>query len=143
MKAHACLMILAWGFCNPNAIIISRHFKKGWPGRTINNFAYWFQFHIILQSFTLAFVLLALMIIVVHVMGYSNLRDLPFSAHPACGFAIVVLTFSNVGGNSTNRGFSLLLHGFSARQVVVRELLRNMFIRWLEFYPRCLQSRRP
>uniref|UniRef100_A0A094ZSD6 Uncharacterized protein n=1 Tax=Schistosoma haematobium TaxID=6185 RepID=A0A094ZSD6_SCHHA len=21
-------MILAWGFCNPNAIIISRHFKK-------------------------------------------------------------------------------------------------------------------
>ncbi|CAH8673126.1 unnamed protein product [Schistosoma rodhaini] len=95
VKAHACLMILAWGFCNPNAIIISRHFKKGWPGRTINNFAYWFQFHVILQSFTLMFVLLALMIIVVHVMGYSNLNDLPFSAHPACGFAIIVLTFSN------------------------------------------------
>ncbi|CAH8574046.1 unnamed protein product [Schistosoma turkestanicum] len=95
VKAHACLMILAWGFCNPNAIIISRHFKKGWPGRTINNLAYWFQFHVILQSFTLAFVLLALMIIVVHVMGYSNLNDLPFSAHPPCGFTIVILTFSN------------------------------------------------
>ncbi|CAH8643127.1 unnamed protein product [Heterobilharzia americana] len=95
VKAHACLMILAWGFCNPNAIIISRHFKKGWPGRTINNLAYWFQFHVILQSFTLSFVLLALMIMVVHVMGYSTLSELPLSAHPPCGFAVITLTFSN------------------------------------------------
>ncbi|KAK4475951.1 hypothetical protein MN116_001190 [Schistosoma mekongi] len=95
VKAHACLMILAWGFCNPNAIIISRHFKKGWPGRTINDLAYWFQFHVVLQSFTLGFVLLALMIIVVHVMGYSTLNELPFSAHPPCGFTIIVLTFLN------------------------------------------------
>lgn len=95
VKTHACLMLFAWGFCSPNGILISRHFKKGWPGRTIGSFAYWFQFHIIFQSFLLALVLISFMTIIVHVMGYSTLSSLPYSAHPVLGFAVSLLAFSN------------------------------------------------
>ncbi|CAL8098281.1 unnamed protein product [Calicophoron daubneyi] len=95
VKTHACLMLFAWGFCSTNGFIVSRHFKLGWPGQTMRNWTYWFNFHLLFQSFLLAFVVLSLFVIVAFVTGYSKITAAPFYVHPALGFTIVSLTFLN------------------------------------------------
>ncbi|TGZ68920.1 hypothetical protein CRM22_004023 [Opisthorchis felineus] len=92
IRVHACLMLLAWGFCCPNGLLVTRHFKTEWPGRSFRKLKYWFTIHLLLQCFLLAFVIVAFMSVVVQLTGYSKLTKLPFSAHPALGFLAFFLT---------------------------------------------------
>ncbi|TPP59913.1 Cytochrome b561/ferric reductase transmembrane domain-containing protein [Fasciola gigantica] len=92
IKVHACLMIFAWGFCNPNAMISVRHMKLGWPGRTICNLSYWFVIHLVLQVSLVTLVILSFMVIIVYVAGYSKYTKMPYAAHPPLGFVVFFLT---------------------------------------------------
>ncbi|KAA0198059.1 Cytochrome b561/ferric reductase transmembrane domain-containing protein [Fasciolopsis buskii] len=96
VKVHACLMLFAWGFCNPNAMISVRQMKMGWPGRTICNLSYWFLIHLLLQVTLVVFVFLGFMIIIVYVAGYSKFTELPYAAHPPLGFIVFFLTVTEV-----------------------------------------------
>lgn len=96
VKVHACLMLFAWGFCNPNAMISVRQMKLGWPGRTICNLSYWFIIHLLLQVALVVFVFLGFMIIIVYVAGYSKYTELPYAAHPPLGFIVFFLTVTEV-----------------------------------------------
>ncbi|KAF8571093.1 hypothetical protein P879_01271 [Paragonimus westermani] len=96
VRAHACLMLFAWGFCCPNGLLAARHFKTAWPGGTIRKWKYWFTIHMSFQSVLFALVVLAFMIMVVNLTGYSTLSTLPYSAHPLLGFITFFLAFSNL-----------------------------------------------
>ncbi|KAF7259479.1 hypothetical protein EG68_03278 [Paragonimus skrjabini miyazakii] len=71
-------MLFAWGFCCPNGLLAARHFKTAWPGVLF------------------ALVVLAFMIMLVNLTGYSTLSTLPYSAHPLLGFIAFFLAFSNL-----------------------------------------------
>ncbi|CAH8511524.1 unnamed protein product [Dicrocoelium dendriticum] len=95
VKAHACLMLMAWGFCCPNGMLAVRHFKLAWPGRTFRHWKYWFNLHLGFQASLVALVVIGLMTMVVHLADYSKLKTFPFAAHPLLGFVTFTLTVSN------------------------------------------------
>ncbi|KAA3680864.1 uncharacterized protein DEA37_0003114 [Paragonimus westermani] len=121
-------MLFAWGFCCPNGLLAARHFKTAWPGGTIRKWKYWFTIHMSFQSVLFALVVLAFMIMLINLTGYSTLSKLPYSAHPLLGFITFFLAFSNLffawmlitstgGRRSLFRNFhlcvGLLAHAFS------------------------------
>lgn len=95
VKTHACLMLMAWGFCCPNGMLAARHFKLAWPGRTFRRWKYWFNLHLGFQTAVVALVLIGFMTMVVYLADYSKLRGFPFAAHPILGFVTFLLTVSN------------------------------------------------
>ncbi|GAA50823.1 hypothetical protein CLF_105104 [Clonorchis sinensis] len=116
-------MLLAWGFCCPNGLLVTRHFKTEWPGRSFRKLKYWFMIHLLLQCSLLAFVIVAFMSVVVHLTGYSKLTKLPFSAHPALGFLTFFLTILGDPRHAKERAVEVLID----KEAPERQELQNGF----------------
>ncbi|MGY0398536.1 MAG: cytochrome b561 domain-containing protein [Ostreibacterium sp.] len=91
---HARLMVLAWVFMIPTAIIITRYFKvtpkQKWPDQLDNKF--WWHSHLILQISAMLFALLGLLLILIHHGSGQNLHRM------LAWFVLVLMSIQGLSG---------------------------------------------
>uniref|UniRef100_H2YQI1 Cytochrome b561 domain-containing protein n=1 Tax=Ciona savignyi TaxID=51511 RepID=H2YQI1_CIOSA len=91
VKAHASLMIIAWLTCASIGVIIARHFKPLFHGRTCIKEKVWFQIHRSLMITAVLATMLAFILIFVSIEGYSANAG----AHPIIGIIVTCLAITN------------------------------------------------
>lgn len=72
VKAHACLMVLAWICFAGVGVIVARHFKPLWHDSTINSQKVWFQIHRLLMVSAVVFTIIGIILVFVARGGYSE-----------------------------------------------------------------------
>lgn len=72
VKAHACLMVLAWVCFAGIGVIVARHFKPLWHESTINSQKVWFQIHRLLMVSAVVFTVIGIILIFVAREGFSE-----------------------------------------------------------------------
>ncbi|XP_041360085.1 putative ferric-chelate reductase 1 [Gigantopelta aegis] len=95
VKAHACLMIMAWIFCASIGLLLTKYYKPMWPNKRFYDTRYWFLGHFNLMAFCFLLVVIAFILIFIEAGGYSNAPDLPQKAHPILGIIIFVCILIN------------------------------------------------
>ncbi|XP_074640618.1 ferric-chelate reductase 1-like [Tubulanus polymorphus] len=95
VKAHGCMMIVAWILFVSFAMLMAHYYKPMWPNESLYKERVWFQVHRACMIVAVILIILAFILILIHARGYSNLRGLPYAAHPILGFIIVALVIIN------------------------------------------------
>ncbi|KAK3790532.1 hypothetical protein RRG08_060579 [Elysia crispata] len=96
VKAHACLMIIAWMLCGSIGIAIARFFKKQWPNNTIFGLKVWFQIHRICMVLVCLMGSVAILLIFLEIEGYSDIPGETYKkAHPVLGLITTGLMIMN------------------------------------------------
>jgi len=95
VKAHGCLMLVAWMMCGSLAIIMARYYKPMWPNDRFCGQRVWFAIHRGCNLVAMLCTIIAFIIIFIHVGGYSQLPELPASAHPPLGITVTILVILN------------------------------------------------
>jgi len=72
VKAHACLMVLAWICFAGIGVIVARHFKPLWHESTINSQKVWFQIHRLLMVAAVVFTVIGIILIFIAREGFSE-----------------------------------------------------------------------
>lgn len=90
VKAHACLMLLAWIFFAPIGLIWMKYYTTMWPNSRIMGKRYWFVAHFNCTFWVILLVLISVIIIFVEVQGWSRFPDLPQKAHPILGIIVFI-----------------------------------------------------
>lgn len=92
IKAHACLMLLAFMFFAPIGILWMKYYTTMWPNSRLFGERYWFVVHYNCAFWVVLLVIIAFILIFFEVGGYSKLPELPLKAHPILGIIIFVCT---------------------------------------------------
>lgn len=99
VKAHGCLMILAWVLFTGVGIVAARYYKNVWADKTFLKLKIWFQVHRACMVSALVFDVVAFIIIFIEVQGYSSIPDVPgkgyLRSHPILGIIITILCIAN------------------------------------------------
>jgi hypothetical protein len=95
VKAHGCLMLIAWMMCASTAILLAKYYKRMWPNRKWCGVDVWFAVHRGLMLTCLLCTIIAFILIFVHVGGYSKMPDYPEKAHPPLGICTMILCLLN------------------------------------------------
>jgi len=72
VKAHACLMVIAWICFAGIGVIVARHFKPLWHNSTINSQKVWFRIHRLLMVSAVVFTIIGIILIFVAREGFSE-----------------------------------------------------------------------
>ncbi|KAL5016941.1 hypothetical protein ScPMuIL_006530 [Solemya velum] len=88
VKAHACLMILAWIFFATIGLLMAKYYKPMWPNSRFVNERYWFVAHFNCMAWLCLLVVIAFILIFIEAGGYSQAPELPQKAHPILGIII-------------------------------------------------------
>lgn len=91
VKAHACLMVIAWLCLASIGVVVARHFKPLWHGKTINEQKVWFQIHRLLMVTAVTFTVIGIILIFVAREGYSETAG----SHAVTGLVTLGLAFLN------------------------------------------------
>jgi hypothetical protein len=95
VKAHGCLMLIAWMMCASTAILLAKYYKRMWPNSRLCGVPVWFAVHRGLMITCLLCTVIAFILIFVHVAGYSKMPDYPEKAHPPLGICTTILCVLN------------------------------------------------
>jgi len=95
VKAHGCLMIIAWMMSASLGIIMARYYKRMWPNDRLCANKVWFSVHRFCQLLAMFCTIVGVILIFVHMGGWHHLPDYPAKAHPPLGIAVLVLTILN------------------------------------------------
>ncbi|ESP03638.1 hypothetical protein LOTGIDRAFT_237623 [Lottia gigantea] len=95
VKAHACLMFLAWVFFASIALIMTKYFKTMWPNRRFYEQRYWFVTHFNFMAMCFLLTFIGFILIFVEAGGYSEFPELPAKAHPILGIIMFVCILIN------------------------------------------------
>lgn len=88
VKAHACLMLVAFIFFAPIGLLWMKYYTTMWPNRRFCGERYWFVAHYNCLFWVVLLVVIAVIVIFVEADGYSKMPDLPGKAHPILGIII-------------------------------------------------------
>ncbi|XP_050400921.1 ferric-chelate reductase 1 [Patella vulgata] len=95
VKAHACLMFLAWVFFGSIAVLMTKYFKNMWPNRRFYEQRYWFVAHFNFMAMCFLLTVIGFILIFIEADGYSEFPDLPQRAHPILGIIIFICVLIN------------------------------------------------
>lgn len=95
VKAHGCLMLIAWMMCASTAVLLSKYYKRMWPNDSLCGVEVWFAVHRALMIICLILTAIAFILIFLHVGGYSHMPDYPDKAHPPLGICVMILVILN------------------------------------------------
>ncbi|XP_076440456.1 putative ferric-chelate reductase 1 [Babylonia areolata] len=95
VKAHGCLMILAWVFFASLGLLMTKYYKTMWPNKRMFDQRYWFVTHFNCMAMVFLVTVIAIIIIFVEADGWSKAPDLPQRAHPILGIIIFVCIIIN------------------------------------------------
>jgi hypothetical protein len=95
VKAHGCLMIIAWMMSASLAIIMARYYKPMWPNDRMCGHRIWFAVHRGCMIVAMVCTIIGFILIFVHVGGYAQMPDLPPKAHPPLGITVTILVILN------------------------------------------------
>ncbi|XP_067939149.1 putative ferric-chelate reductase 1 [Watersipora subatra] len=97
IKAHACIMVLAWVFCASAGIILSRYYKPMWPNTKAWGQKVWFSYHRILMLAAMFLCVAGFIIIVVNAKDFPVPKGTGTSddAHPILGLIVVIGSLLN------------------------------------------------
>ncbi|XP_045158667.2 putative ferric-chelate reductase 1 homolog [Mercenaria mercenaria] len=90
VKAHACLMLLAWVFFAPIGLIWMKYYTTMWPNSRFLGEKYWFVAHANCTFWVVLLVLIGVILIFVEAGGWSKFPDLPQKAHPILGIIVFI-----------------------------------------------------
>lgn len=90
VKAHACLMLLAWIFFAPTGLLWMKYYTTMWPNSRMFGERYWFVAHFNCTFWVVLLVFVGFILVLVEGKGWSNIPDLPSKAHPILGIISVV-----------------------------------------------------
>lgn len=88
VKAHACLMLIAWIFFAPIGLLWVKYYTEMWPNRRFFGERYWFSVHYNCAFWVVLLVVISVILIFIEADGYSNIPELPGRAHPILGIII-------------------------------------------------------
>ncbi|KAK7099857.1 putative ferric-chelate reductase 1 [Littorina saxatilis] len=95
VKAHGCLMILAWIFFASIGLIMTKYYKTMWPNQRMFDQRYWFVAHFNCMAMAFLITVIGVILIFVEADGWSQAPDLPQKAHPILGIIIFVCIIIN------------------------------------------------
>jgi len=96
IKAHACIMVLAWVFCASIGLILARYYKPMWVEDKACGQKVWFSYHRALMLCAMFLTIIGLILILVDKKGAFVLeKDLPFKAHPIIGLIAIICSLIN------------------------------------------------
>lgn len=95
VKAHGCLMILAWVFFASLGLLMTKYYKTMWPNKRMFDQRYWFVTHFNCMATVFLVTVIGIILIFVEADGWSKAPDLPQRAHPILGIIIFVCIIIN------------------------------------------------
>ncbi|KAL3869161.1 hypothetical protein ACJMK2_041872 [Sinanodonta woodiana] len=87
VKAHGCIMLLAWVFFAPIGLIWMKYYTTMWPNSRLCGQRYWVS-HFSCTAMVVLLVIISIICIFVEVGGYSQFPELPQKAHPILGLIV-------------------------------------------------------
>ncbi|MCJ8729048.1 hypothetical protein PDJAM_G00011730 [Pangasius djambal] len=88
VKAHGCLMLIAWMTTGSMGMLIARFLKKAAPGRRFCGKDFWFVAHVLLMVLSVAATIIAFILI------FSYEREWSGGAHPVLGCLVMILSLA-------------------------------------------------
>ncbi|KAL4235511.1 DOMON domain-containing protein frrs1L [Mactra antiquata] len=99
VKAHGCLMIIAWVLFTGIGIVSARYYKNVWGDKTFLDLKIWFQIHRGCMISAVLLDVIAFIIIFIEVKGYSEIPSIPgkeyLQSHPVLGIIVTLLCLAN------------------------------------------------
>lgn len=95
VKAHGCLMILAWIFFASIGLLMTKYYKTMWPNKRMFDQRYWFVTHFNCMAMAFLITVIGIILIFVEAGGWSQAPDLPQRAHPILGIIIFICIIIN------------------------------------------------
>lgn len=90
VKAHACLMLLAWVFFAPIGLIWMKYYTTMWPNSRFLGEKYWFVSHANCTFWVVLLVVVGVILIFLEASGWSEFPELPLKAHPILGIIVFI-----------------------------------------------------
>ncbi|ESO81942.1 hypothetical protein LOTGIDRAFT_237231 [Lottia gigantea] len=96
VKAHACLMVIAWLATAASGLLTARYMKPYWATNTIQGMKVWFWLHRTSMVLTLVLTSVGFGLIFIQIKDYSEISG-PFyqKAHPILGIIVTILVYIN------------------------------------------------
>ncbi|KAF7709011.1 hypothetical protein HF521_018068 [Silurus meridionalis] len=88
IKAHGCLMLIAWMTTGSMGMFIARFLKQAAPGQKFCGKDFWFVAHVLLMLLTVAATIIAFILV------FSYEQDWSGGAHPVLGCLVMILSFA-------------------------------------------------
>lgn len=95
VKAHGCLMILAWVFFASIGLLMTKYYKTMWPNQRMYEQKYWFVAHFNCMAMVFLVTVIGIILIFIEADGWSIAPDLPQRAHPILGIIIFICIIIN------------------------------------------------
>ncbi|XP_072534776.1 putative ferric-chelate reductase 1 [Salminus brasiliensis] len=86
VKAHGCLMLIAWMTTGSIGMLIARYLKKAGKGTKCCGKDFWFVAHVFLMILSVAATIIAFILV------FSYARDWAGGAHPVLGVLVMILS---------------------------------------------------
>ncbi|KAH3696358.1 hypothetical protein DPMN_083822, partial [Dreissena polymorpha] len=90
VKAHACLMLLAWIFFAPIGLIWMKYYTTMWPNSRFLGQKYWLVTHFNCTVWVVILVIISVILIFIEAGGWSYFHELPQKAHPILGIIVFI-----------------------------------------------------
>ncbi|XP_052775405.1 putative ferric-chelate reductase 1 [Mya arenaria] len=90
VKAHACLMFIAWIFFAPIGLIWMKYYTTMWPNSRFLGQKYWLVTHFNCTVWVVILVVIAVILIFIEAGGWSEFPELPAKAHPILGIIVFI-----------------------------------------------------
>ncbi|KAL7873968.1 hypothetical protein SRHO_G00049380 [Serrasalmus rhombeus] len=88
VKAHGCLMLIAWMTTGSIGMLIARYLKKAAKGTKFCGKDFWFGAHVFLMILSVAATIIAFILV------FSYARDWSGGAHPVLGVIVMILSLA-------------------------------------------------
>ncbi|KAF5894327.1 putative ferric-chelate reductase 1 isoform X2, partial [Clarias magur] len=88
VKAHGCLMLIAWMTTGSLGMLIARFLKRAAPGQRICGKDFWFVAHVLLMLLSVAATIIAFILV------FSYAQDWTGGAHPVLGCLVMILSLA-------------------------------------------------
>ncbi|XP_053493075.1 putative ferric-chelate reductase 1 isoform X2 [Ictalurus furcatus] len=88
IKAHGCLMLIAWMTTGSMGMLIARFLKRAAPGQRFCGKDFWFVAHVSLMFLSVVATIIAFILI------FSYEKDWSGGAHPVLGCLVMILSFA-------------------------------------------------
>ncbi|KAM9488576.1 putative ferric-chelate reductase 1 [Clarias gariepinus] len=88
VKAHGCLMLIAWMTTGSMGMLIARFLKRAAPGQRLCGKDFWFVAHVVLMLLSVVATIIAFILI------FSYAQDWSGGAHPVLGCLVMILSLA-------------------------------------------------
>ncbi|KAF5888429.1 putative ferric-chelate reductase 1, partial [Clarias magur] len=92
VKAHGCLMLIAWMTTGSMGMLIARFLKRAGAGQSLCGKDFWFVAHVLLMLLSVAATIIAFILV------FSYAQDWSGGAHPVLGCLVMILSLAQPVG---------------------------------------------